>query len=478
MLQFLRNCKLHPFLISLYPLLALASWNYGFIIWSDVFRSFSVIIIIVTILLFLLYLIQRSFARASLEVSLISIFFFFYVPLLRWVFTLGIRVEFYELAVILITILCATIWIICLWTVIRSKKQFEGLTVFLNTASLVLITSLLLHLGWMDLQSNGAKRSVLQNAPSLSVSRQQASNQRPDIYYIILDGYTREDVFREDFSYDNSGFTSSLQSQGFFVANNSYSNYGKTVLSIASSLNFDYLTPVTTGTIGEELNFSVYREFINQNRVMQFLKQQGYEIIAIESGYNITEVQNSDLYVDFPPSINNAEMMFLENSFSLLFIENWIPANKRARLLKSFASLEELSSRPSPKFVFLHVLAMHSPFLFDRNGAPLDPGVPEYEGYKEQVLFINQLVQETVSTILENSENEPVIILQGDHGPATDVGSVGIQECGKDHFSILNAIRLPSNSGAAFYDELSPVNTFRLVFNTVFGTDLGVFHLS
>ena len=49
----------------------------------------------------------------------------------------------------------------------------------------------------------------------------------PDIYYIILDGYVRDDVLKDLFAYDNSGLIEYLRGRGFFVAEQSRSNYRK-----------------------------------------------------------------------------------------------------------------------------------------------------------------------------------------------------------------------------------------------------------
>ena len=46
--------------------------------------------------------------------------------------------------------------------------------------------------------------------------------------------------------------------------------------------------------------------------------------------------------------------------------------------------------------------------------------------------------------------------------------------CLRDLFTNLNAIHIPHPEGKeAFYDSISPVNTFRLIFDTYFGSDLG-----
>jgi hypothetical protein len=81
----------------------------------------------------------------------------------------------------------------------------------------------------------------------------------------------------------------------------------------------------------------------------------------------------------------------------------------------------------------VHIIAPHPPFVFDREGNPVEPdgpynifdatdyvgGVDEYiSGYNEQLLYINTLLEETISFVLDHSDDPPIIVLQADHGPA------------------------------------------------------------
>jgi hypothetical protein len=69
--------------------------------------------------------------------------------------------------------------------------------------------------------------------------------------------------------------------------------------------------------------------------------------------------------------------------------------------------------------------------------------------------------------LLQKSEIPPIIILQSDHGARPYYASVGANEWHK----ILNAMYLPGMDYNTLSDNISPVNTFRLVFNHYFGAD-------
>ncbi len=78
--------------------------------------------------------------------------------------------------------------------------------------------------------------------------------------------------------------------------------------------------------------------------------------------------------------------------------------------------------------------------------------------------FLNSRVLPAIESILANSPTEPIIILQGDHG------ALGVSR--EDHMKILNAYFLPDRDTDAIGEAISPVNSFRVVFNEYFGANL------
>ena len=152
--------------------------------------------------------------------------------------------------------------------------------------------------------------------------------------------------------------------------------------------------------------------------------------------------------------------------------------------------LEQLNEKvvkiPGPKFVFAHFIIPHRPYVFGANGEETEAkfyqsGKMDFEvfleGYTNQVKFINRNIEDVVNHILENSANEPIIIIQGDHGP--DFWSVRTSDetfedkswdVATHRMHILNAYYFPDNS-SGLYESITPVNTFRLVFNRYFGED-------
>jgi hypothetical protein len=169
---------------------------------------------------------------------------------------------------------------------------------------------------------------------------------------------------------------------------------------------------------------------------------------------------------DDPPERASAEWYRRRTLFALRQLETTVP---------------EISS---PKFVFAHLVIPHHPFVFGPNGEELnsiEAGVPKFEEYKvkypDQVRYINKRILAIVDLILRTSPKPPIIIIQGDHGPdfwSVRTSDETIEEASWDiaahRMRILNAYYFPDNS-SGLYESITPVNSFRLVFNKYFGKD-------
>ena len=90
---------------------------------------------------------------------------------------------------------------------------------------------------------------------------------------------------------------------------------------------------------------------------------------------------------------------------------------------------------------------------------------PEFglRGYLNGVQFISWRVLETVKEILASSSTPPIIVIQGDTGRG-----------GADAFEILNAYYTGGEPEPALYPTITPGNSFWVLFNSRFGTTLGL----
>ena len=109
----------------------------------------------------------------------------------------------------------------------------------------------------------------------------------PDVYYLILDEYARNDALQEYHGYDNSDFKNYLTNKGFHVAENSFANYPLSVQSIPSTMNLQYIN-FLLDEIGENvrnyrpLNEKNYGLYPN-NMVIKNFKEMDYNIITFNT---------------------------------------------------------------------------------------------------------------------------------------------------------------------------------------------------
>lgn len=317
---------------------------------------------------------------------------------------------------------------------------------------------------------------------------------KPDIYYVILDSYGGADMLQSVHGFDNSKFISDLEERGFVIPKGSRANYPRTILSLSSSLNMQYLDTVSSKLEDSYLWWPLVGTF-SDNQVKSNLIEQGYQTVSFASGWDFTSLEDSDYYAQpYPVFLNKFEELYFQSTNLSMFeflnkygVSTPSYDTHRQTTAFEFEELGRASKLSSPKFVFVHFIVPHAPFVFDAKGNPVTPDYPftfsdnphllssntEYRaGYLAQLSFVNNEVIRAVDNILLNSKTPPIIILQGDHGPGVyfDYNS-SENSCLYERFSILNAYYLPGLSGK-MPEDISPVNTFRFIFNEYFNTDL------
>ena len=96
--------------------------------------------------------------------------------------------------------------------------------------------------------------------------------------------------------------------------------------------------------------------------------------------------------------------------------------------------------------------------------------------YVDHVIYVNSVVIDLVDEILRRSARDPIIIIQGDHGPAINRPANSWANPTADHLAersgILNVMHLPASCTDAPDPGMTSVNTFKFVFNSCFGTSL------
>ncbi|GAI58360.1 unnamed protein product, partial [marine sediment metagenome] len=188
------------------------------------------------------------------------------------------------------------------------------------------------------------------------------SDNLPDIYYIILDMYARQDILKEIHDYDNSEFIDYLTSKGFYVATRSRSNYLITILSMASSLNMEYINYLSDTLGTESADPAIPFEMIRNNKVSQFLKSKGYSYVFISGGFEGPGIRSTcaEIYTN---QSRFGFSMFSSSLFQMtplrLIVEQLTVVDRRTQILYGFDALANLPKYKEPMFVYAHIMCPH-----------------------------------------------------------------------------------------------------------------------
>jgi len=482
---------LHPFFVAMYPILFLLSVNAGQIPLQQAGRVLALSLLVALFLTLLLGVITKDFRRGGFLATILLALFFSYGHVYNW----------FESNVLFLAshIFLDVMWVaFLLWGIWAAYKirNIGNVNKYLNIIMLFLLVQPVFSLG-LFIYKSGIPQEIKPPSPfdNIQVDSQDAKN-LPDIYYIILDAHGRSDVVQEVFGYDNSPFIKHLKERGFYVADQSRSNYIQTMLSISSSMNFDYLN--FKGMSPESTDRDPLSGLISNSALRQFLEKQGYQTVTFSTGYNTTTITNSDIVIPYKANklFNDFEEMLLTTSLTSslsektqaqLFVDPFKCDARRGYTLNIFENLKKIPELPGPKFIFAHILSPHPPFIFDAEGNPVDHGGCRVNdgdyftgtredyliGYPQQLAYTDKMIQDVIDTILEKSKNPPVIVIQGDHGSGMLLDWESAKKtCKRERTAILNAYYIPGLKNDQLYETITPVNSFRVVLNEVFDLQL------
>lgn len=491
---------IYPFFCAVFPVLFYYAENQNELVFSELLLPLCIIIIFAIIIRkSILYFVNKSI-RANIYSALFFLYFFLYAHFeesINKYFPHFLNLLSYSgLSKSTILLLLFTAIFIVFFIVIKRKNEWEkNISIFISIFSLYFLCyTLFLLIPFQILR--------LQK-PSIDVKplfiEKNALSSKPDIYYIILDRYASSYELLRHFQFDNSDFIKYLEKKGFYIADKSFANYPKTHLSLGSSLNFDYLDFLVK-KVGEQTgDYTPAYSIVKNSRVEKTLRSVGYKYIYFGDWWEPTRVdkdadKNINLYAhssEFLRKFFTTTVLypilgdFLENRKFIGFSEKRIYEN----IIFKFEKLGDIAKSKSPKFVFAHMLIPHYPYVFDKNCSYAEDSRPLSEDakYIEQLKCTNKLVMRAIDEIFSKSKNTPIIILQSDEGPfktnemnksgeGIDWNTTSIK-ARQLHMRILNAYYFPLSNEKTYeslglYPSISPVNSFRVLFNAFFGTNL------
>jgi hypothetical protein len=492
-----RRIIIHPFLLPLFPLLSFYDHNKSELL---IGRSLVVVCVLAPLILAclslsfwsLLSFLIKDKKKAALVVSLSLWLFcsygYFYSA-----------VESFHLVKpnLILCSICAIVFLLGTWFSIRTPRELDNFTGLLNWVSVFLVVIPLINVGTYTvkrrLDSQPIRPSEVRSSEDTKTSAaREKPDVPPDIYYVILDRYASASTLKEFYNYDNQEFIDYLSRKGFYCAPESTSNYLTTAHSLASSLNMEFINYLSERNKNSDDLMPLYG-MLQDYSVWRFLKSKGYKFIHFGSWWHPTSRNhNADMNFNWHP-LPEFAMDLIGTTLFFHVVGKRFGLNQgqvqRRRVPFVFDQLAEVPKMKESTFVFVHMLIPHPPYVFDRNGHLPGHQAERTRGrianYVDQLVFTNKKLKLLIDSLLSDSPYPPVIILQGDEGPYPErfereywkfnwKGASGAEF--REKMRILNAYYLPKtvsrNSNDGLYPSITPVNSFRVIFNVYFNEHL------
>ena len=359
------------FFVSCLPLVLLSSWPFvGFLATNKLEAIYAPRILLIwlafMVLCFtglgILKLIFRGqpVARLSTFLGALSAWFFSYSPISRVLAGWGIVLGIPRLLIWLV------IAIFISFVVLRMRKIRELPMVAITVAvAMMAVPVVQLAAYYAQPITEIAKKQVDQPIAIQGVKL------RPNVYWLMLDSYTRDDVLKMRAGYDNTPFLKALEKRGFRIGWQSLSNLTTTMRSLSTTVTMDYYLPV-----GEKLRPKMWSAKLQGfSPVVERFKSHGYRYIHAESGSVVLNTRcggNEDRCIKGPVRgglvLSEAEVGLLELTPLFPVIRIVYPSLlniDRADVKDVIKALGNQSEEPF--FVFAHVLSPHTPNRYKKN---------------------------------------------------------------------------------------------------------------
>jgi len=498
----IKSKKIHPFLVGIFPILIIYSQNIGRVEITELFLPVIIIVGLTIGLYYFLKLILKNENKSAIIVTLILIMLFSYGHI--YYLLSDVMIDEFDIGQNRYLIPAFGLVLgISIFFIIRARRVFDNATSILNVISIVFIIVAISNVALVGAEITSCDKCSNQEffyeardfsdyfeSHEFSISKNQ---ELPDVYYLILDEYARNDALLEYHDFSNNELTEFLEKKGFHIAKNSFANYPMSVQSIPATMNMDYIN-FLADEIGTEvrnykpLNGKNYGLYPN-NMVIKNFKEMDYKIITFNTfALHLHENPLADktfCHRDKFLLDNRLVDVLARTSIFGYYIERWAEGELRQVTLCAFENFGDAGNVfNEPVFVWAHVMLPHPPWIFGPNGEEITPGKPllitdnpEFRDsgwepkrqYIQQVQFANKKTIEVVKNILENNRNA-IIIIQGDHGTAWETNWMEpSKEDAWQRLRNFDAIYFPDKDKRdLLLDDRTLVNTFRTVFNAYY----------
>ncbi|MBI4929237.1 MAG: hypothetical protein HY841_00625 [Bacteroidetes bacterium] len=461
MKSIIKNIPSHSFLIVPALIFFLFVHNYPTTSFKSTIRSYEIAFIFSILIFYVSYIFNKQKHKAGVVTTALMLVLFFY----GFIYELAEKLyykgwwPFSEIHRYILILIFLFVILLC-YFLFRTKRTFHSLTYAFNIFVLLLF---LINIIQLSISTSKAGEKSFDTEPSTKINS-LTTDSLPDIYYILLDGYANDSVLSEIYHYKKNNLTDYLSGNNFFIAKNSRTNYISTYPSLSSSLNYSYLES------NEKKNI------IYNNKVSEYLKSKGYRIVHVRSGFAVTrENYDADTTIVLE-NLSEFERTLLR--YSIFRLDDLLGYARYKTLKEQLSVMYNIFYVKGPKYVFIHIVSPHPPYVCDENGnfksSPrvINAWWEPKEDYLVQLKYINKEVINFISEVFRHSKIKPIIIVQSDHGPW--IQSASFRNIYDTRSMILNAYHVPYKWKDKLYSDITPVNSFRFIFNGLFNDSLPV----
>lgn len=475
---------LHLFLLPVFFTVSIYNQFAGLTGQLDLFIAFLVITGALLILFFLFTFFLKNKSKAALAATITGILYLFFgnIKELLTGFSVFSPISHYKILLPLLFVFYAAI----LYKIRKARSVYNA-TAYLNVLFLLYLSIEL----WTFIQLPGGNQKN-NNLPSFD--SKQLSPARPDIYFIVADGYPSTTYQQDVLEASHNTLDSFLIDKKFFLVNNARSNYNNTAFSMSSILSMQYVDWMKGTSVTKPYHYNLAIAAIKNAPVFKLLNEQDYSLYNLsvfDIGKTIS-VKREDFLSTTPSAIifyntfwNCIRRDILPEFFPVLrerLIHKQQLDNKEhlskykdynRQVSDSLLTIADLPAS-SPKFIYTHLEMPHFPYFYDSAGKAYPDEIvfgpamiKDKERFKNYVAYSNAHISQLITRVLTQTNGQAVVIILSDHGINDLPGSRK-----EDAFSNYSAFYFPDGNYHQLYTGMSNVNTFRVLFNKYFAQRL------
>jgi hypothetical protein len=481
MKKILQNTPVFLFLLPVFFVLHGVNENFGYINVPDCLLLMVTYTGASAFIYFLLWPLFKNYVKSALMAAYLMGFFCFFGAVHDF---LKEHINFLHRYSILIPAFLI-LGVILLIYLKRNKGTFRKPSLFINTLFLIYLAVDVGGITWKLFSPPPNKLSVYSFAKNNTYGTCNDCP-KPDIYFLLFDEYASSLSLKQRFNYDNSDLDSFLIKSGFQIQAKSRSNYNFTPFSMSSTLNMSYLGGFFDPGACTADDYAYCNNLIKDNEVIKFLSYQGYDITnysVFDLAGNPSKVEQSFLPLKTKLITDRTLFGYLRKDIGWMLYTGkweikWLTENtfyqqvtNNERLIAGVERESEIKAK-HPRFIYGHIYLPHPPFFFDKNGNLKDKATVYKESmsnkysqaYLDYIPYTNAKIKELITTIQHNTNDSAIIIFMGDHGFREN----GVITNPSNNFQNQNAVYFPDKNYNLFYDSITNVNMFRVVFDKLF----------